>query len=216
MRGLLLLLVLLALGCASVPGSGGGSPPDPNGDRYLCGPREARKVCLPIAFQERCTFRFVEGESLPAEAEEKIVVRRASATEVTVRGPADVAGCVRLTSAADVLEYLRLFSSFATVHLFEPQRLEVYPGASPACRFTCLPPRVWRKLNLAEPVVTPRDDGSFEVARIVMKPQPQYWLPTLYRTVERVKPDGAVEILTETPVPAAPEDLAGLTFPAYL
>jgi hypothetical protein len=64
--------------------------------------------------------------------------------------------------------------------------------------------------------VTPRDDGSFEVARIVMKPEPQAWMPTLYRTVERVTRDGAVEILSEEPVPAAPEDLEGLSFPMYL
>ena len=49
-----------------------------------------------------------------------------------------------------------------------------------------------------------------------MKPEPHDWMPTLYRAVELVKPDGAVEILSETPVKAAPEDLAGLTFPMYL
>ena len=213
MRGLLLLSVL---GCASAAGPGG-APPERNGDRFLCGPREARSLCLAVPVREGCAIRFVEGGSIPAEAEERIVVQRPSGGEPRVQGPADLAGCVHITSAAGALEYLRLFSSRSTVHLFNPQRLEVFPGAAgPSCWTSCLKPRVWRKLGLSEPRVTPRDDGSFEVARVVMKPEPHDWMPTLYRAVELVKPDGAVEILSETPVKAAPEDLAGLTFPMYL
>jgi hypothetical protein len=135
---------------------------------------------------------------------------------VQAHGPADLAGCVRIVSAADALEYLRLFSSYRTVHLAEPQRLEVFPGPSPDCVLTCLRPRIWRKLGLTPPSVTPRDDGSFEVTRIVMKPEPYDWMPTLYRAVELVKPDGSVEILSETRIPSAPEDLMGLGFPMYL
>jgi hypothetical protein len=159
----------------------------------------------------------VEGESLPAEAEERIVVQRPSGEEVQVHGPTDLAGCVHILSAADALEYLRLFSSRATIHLFDPQRLEVFPGTpGPACWTSCLKPGVWRKLGLSEPRVTSRHDGSFEVARVIMKPEPHDWMPTLYRDVELVKPDGVVEILSERPVKAAPDDLAGLTFPVYL
>jgi hypothetical protein len=215
LRAPVLLLLLLAIGCASAPGPGG-TTPDRNGDRFLCGPRNARSVCLPVV-REGCAVRFVEGESIPPEAEERIVVRRPSGGEVRVGGPADLAGCVHIASAADALEYLRLFSSFATVHLFESQRLEVFQGPSgPACQFTCLPPRVWRKLRLVEPQVTPSSDGSFKVTRTVMKPEPQLWMPTLYRLTERVAQDGAVEILAEERISATPEDLAGLTFPMYL
>jgi hypothetical protein len=210
------IALLLALGCASAPRQRG-TAPDWNGDHFLCGPRDARSVCLSIV-REECAVRFVEGESIPAEAEETIVVRRSSGAGITVRGPADLAGCVRIANAADALEYLRLFSSRSTVHLFEPRRLEVFQGPSgcPACWSTCLPPRDWRKLRLAEPRVIPRPDGTFEVTRTVMKPIPQDWLPTLYRVTERVTRDGAVEILTEEAIPAAMEDLAGLSFPMYL
>ncbi len=207
-------LLLPVLGCASAPV--GPPPADPDGKRFLCGPYDARSVCLSVPFREGCALRFVEGESIPPEAEEKIVVRRPSGEEAQVHGPADVAGCVRVGSAAEALEYLRLFSSFKTVHLVEPQRLEVFPGPSESCLLTCLRPRIWRKLGLTEARVTPREDGSFEVARIIMKPEPHDWMPTLYRAVELVKPDGAVEILSETKIPSAPEDLAGLTFPMYL
>jgi hypothetical protein len=216
---LLLLLLLPALGCASAPGPGEASS-DRNGDRFLCGPEDARQVCLSLVHPliiDRCAVRFVEGGSIPAEAEERIAVRRSSGPEAPVHGPADLAGCVRIASAAEALEYLRLFSSRATVHLFEPQRLEVFAGQSgKACWSTCLPPRAWRKLKLAAPRVTTRDDGSFEVTRIVMKPEPQAWMPTLYRIVERVTRDGAVEVLSEKPIAAAPEDLEGLSFPMYL
>lgn len=210
------IVLLLVLGCSSTPGPGGKTP-DWNGDRFLCGSREARSVCL-SSVRAGCAIRFVEGESIPAEAEEKIVVRFSFGEEETVRGPADLAGCVRIASAADALEYLRLFSSLSTVHLFEPQRLEVFrgPSGSPACRSACLPPRVWRKLGLAEPRVTPLNDGGFEVTRIVIKPEPQPWMPTLYRVSERVARDGAVEILSEEAIPSTREDLAGLSFPMYL
>ena len=102
--------------------------------------REARSVCLP-GVRAGCAVRFVEGESIPAEAGERIVVRFSFGEEETVRGPADLAGCVRIASAAEALEYLRLFSSLSTVHLFEPQRLEVFaarPAARPAGRPVCL------------------------------------------------------------------------------
>jgi hypothetical protein len=134
-----------------------------------------------------------------------------------VKAPSDLVGCVRIETAADALEYLRLFSSSSTVHLFEPQRLEVFPGSSgPGCRFTCLHPRIWRKLGLAEASAVLLEDGSFEVRRIVMKPEPQAWMPTLYRVVERVTRDGAVRVVSEEPVPARPEDLKELAFPIYL
>jgi hypothetical protein len=210
---LVLLLLLSVLGCASAPV---GPPPDPNGDRFLCGPRDARSVCLSVPLREGCALRFVEGESIPPEAEERIVVRRPSGEETQVHSPADLAGCVRIASAADALEYLRLFSSFKTVHLVEPQRLEVFPGPSPACVLTCLRSGIWRTLGLTAPRVTPRGDGSFEVRRVLMKPKPYDWMPTLYRTVELVKPDGSVEVLSETRVRALPEDLADLAFPMYL
>jgi len=210
------IVLFLTLGCASAPRQGG-TAPDWNGGRFLCGSREARSVCL-SSVRTGCALRFVEGESIPAEAEEKIVVRFSFGEEETVRGPADLAGCVRIASAAEALKYLRLFSSLSTVHLFEPQRLEVFRGPSggPACRSTCLPSRVWRKLGLAEPRVTSLDGGGFEVTRIVIKPEPQPWMPTLYRINERVARDGAVEILSEEAIPSAVEDLAGLSFPMYL
>jgi hypothetical protein len=214
-KTLALPFLLLILGCASAPGLGA-APPDPDGNRFLCGAQDSRSLCLPVVRGE-CAVRFVEGESIPAEAEERVVVRRASGEEVRVNSPSDLAGCVHLESAAEVLEYLRLFSSFSTVHLFEPQRLEIFPASSgPACRFTCVSPRVWRKLRLADPSVTSLGDGSFQVTRSVIKPLPQPWMPTLYRLTERVTQDGTVEILSEVPVPAHREDLAGLTFPMYL
>lgn len=166
---------------------------------------------------EGCIVRFVEGQSIPAEAEEQIVVRRSYGEEIRVLGPGDLVGCIRIASSAEALEYLRLFSSSATVHLFEPQLLEVFQGPSgPACWMTCLPARIWRKLGLSGPEIKSRDDGSFEVTRIVMKPEPQLWQPTLYRIVERVERNGEVETLSEKAIAAAPEDLAGLSFPMYL
>jgi hypothetical protein len=139
-RALALLLLLPALGCASAPGPRDASP-ERNGDRFLCGTRDARQVCLPLVAGS-CAVRFVEGGSIPAEAEEQIAVRRSAGPESPVRGPADLAGCARIASAAEALEYLRLFSSRATIHLFEPQRLEVFEGPSgKACWSTCLPPR---------------------------------------------------------------------------
>jgi hypothetical protein len=215
-RSFCLSLQVLILGCASAPGPGAPAR-DWNGDRFLCGARGTRPVCLSIV-RTGCAVQFVAGESIPAETAEKIVVRLSFGEEDTVRGPADLAGCVRIASAAEALEYLRFFSSASTVHLFEPQQLEVFQGPphSPACRSACLPPRVWQKLGLAEPRVTSLNGGAFEVTRIVIKPEPQPSQPTLYRVTERVARDGAVEILSEQAIPSMIEDLAGLSFPAYL
>ena len=54
------------------------------------------------------------------------------------------------------------------------------------------------------------------MTRIVVKPEPQFWMPTLYRVSERVARDGAVEILSEEAIPSTMQDLAGLSFPMYL
>jgi len=206
-----LSLLLLLLGCASAPG-----PDDANGHRFLCGPQEARQLCLPVV-RGGCAVHFLQGESIPPEAGEKVVRFGEAGEEVRVQGPSGLTGCVRIETAADALEYLRFFSSLSTVHLFEPQRLEVFPGRSgPDCRFTCLAPRIWRRLGLTEAAVTVLKEGSFEVRRTVMKPEPQLWRPTLYRVVERVTRDGAVRTVSEEPVPARLEDLKDLSFPMYL
>ena len=107
MRAASCILLLLVLGCSSAPGPGGKTM-DWNGDRFLCGSREARSVCL-SSVRAGCAVRFVEEGSIPAEAGERIVVRFSFGEEETVRGPADLAGCVRIASAAEALEYLRLF-----------------------------------------------------------------------------------------------------------
>ena len=141
-----------------------------------------------------------------------------------VKGPDDLVGCISIRSSAEALEYLRFFSSSATVHLFADQMLEVFPGDRPAyiygpkgtC-YICLPPRRWRALHLSSPHVTETETG-YLVTRYVVRPSPEdFNASDLYRVTQRVGHDGVVELVSETHVDnLTPRERYGLAFPGYL
>lgn len=202
---------LLALACAS-----GGGPPldDPLGARFRCGNTVRPAVCLPIVRSD-CGLAFIRGEGIPAEPTEHLTVLRGG-RPVTVRGPADLAGCVSLRSADDVLSYLRFFSSYATQHWFDDPKIEVFEKpAAGECVLVCLAPGIWRDLHL-QPAGVRRVDGGWEATRIVMRRIPDTPRVRISRLIERVTDDGTVTVVREEPIPATVDQLGEIAFPDFL
>lgn len=183
---------------------------------------DSGSLCL-AALRQECSLVLVEGESIPPQAEQRVVLV-SDGVRRTVRGPEDLTGCVSIDHPEHALEYLRFFSSWATAHLFDQQLLEVSRGDRPAylhgpegtC-FICLPPARWEALSLAPPRVEATRDG-FLVTRYAVRPAPEDANASdLYRVVQFVGRDGAVKILSQDPVPGLdPGERYGLAFPRYL
>lgn len=178
--------------------------------------------CL-ATLRPECPLVLVDGESIPPQREQRVRLVR-DGVRRTVRGPEDLVGCVSIDHPEHALEYVRFFSSWATVHLFDEQLLEISRGGRPAYRhgpdgtcFICLPPARWEALNLAPPRVEATRDG-FLVTRYVVRPAPEDANASdLYRIVQLVGRDGAVELVTQDSVPGLdPGERYGLAFPHYL
>jgi len=195
---------------------------DIDGSRFFCSSSTA--LCL-STLEGDCSLGVKDSDptSIPPEAEQVAVLSRGSEHKV-VSGPNELAGCVSVASPEDALEYLRFFSSFRTVHLFEDQLLEVFPARRPAYLFgpkgtcyTCLPPDRWRDLGLDGPRVESVDDG-FLVTRYVVRPAPEDSNASdLFRVTQWVGHDGRVELLAKEEVPGlTPAERYGLSFPHYL
>lgn len=214
----LFLLALPLLGCSMAtasydpPAFSGWTkiPVDYQGFRFVDKTKDGSPVAVPGLVPE-CAVRFEQGKSLPAELENRLVLQQEDVRR-PVLGPADLAGCVRLTTPGQALEYLRLFSSFDTSHLFCNPVLEIFEERS-ECLGVCLPSAQWKKLHLRPPAIRETSDG-FEVSRYVIRPE--RWSASLFRRTEKVFTDGAVRLIREEYVPVPPEDLEGLFFPAYL
>jgi hypothetical protein len=172
-------------------------------------------VCLPVLRAE-CTLTVVTGASIPAEAEEYLVLER-NGSAIRVRTPADLSGCVLIESGKEALEYLRFFSSLWTAHLFEQPSLEILAARKKkgACIKTCLPVKIWNRLGFEKPDVSETSDG-FVVSRFVIRRAHSELGISVFRVVEKVGHDGAVTVLTERALELAREDTAGLGFADYL
>lgn len=179
-------------------------------------------ICLPV-LNEDCSLVLAEGASIPSQEEDRVVLE-AHGIQRTVSGPKDLLGCVSISSSMEAVEYLRFFSSWATVHLFKEQMLEVVEGRRPAYLYgpdgtcyTCLPPQRWHSLGLASPKVEQTPNG-YVVTRYVVRPSPDDANASdLYRVTQRVASDGSVDLVKETPVPGLKDpERYGLAFPRYL
>lgn len=205
--------------CVGVPTSLSRTDPS-EGQDYLCD--EGTAFCL-TSLRADCSLYLQAGESIPPQAEERLVLIRPGG-ERFIKSPDDLVGCISIENQAQALEYLRFFSSWRTVHLFEKQLLEVFPGAKPAylygpqssCRL-CLPPHRWRTLGL-EPAQVEQTPRGFVVTRYVVRPSPEDLNASdLYRIKQRVGHDGVVELIEQAHVPAlSPRERYGLAFPRYL
>jgi len=187
---------------------------DPEGVRFLCGGATPPTVCLSILRSE-CTLSLVSGASIPAEADDKVVIK-SDRHEAQVTGPLELRGCVVIEAPRDALDYLSFFSSYRTVHLFRDQELEVHlVDKRIGCVGVCLDRVRWKKLRLAEPSAKAVGQ-NYEVTRYVFRPVPQPWRVSIFRVTDEVTPDGGVRRLKETQVETTGDDLMGLAFPMYL
>lgn len=208
MRGLCVALALVS----SL--SAGNASRDPDGARFFCGARPSAGLCL-SALRPGCRLEFVRGASIPPEAEDHVLLQSGTQSW-KVEGPAQLTGCVSIQSTETAIEYLRFFSSYRTVHMFQRQELEVIERQDGvACTGACISGVSWTKLRLAGPRAAGRGE-KFRVTRFVIKPFPKPWKVSLYRVVDEVSRDGGVRRLSERQVTATPDDLGDLNFPMYL
>jgi len=165
--------------------------------------------------KEDCHVEFVPGVSIPPEYTEKVVLKK-NGLENEVKGPNDLHGCIFLWSASDALVYFRFFSSFNTVHLFEEQKLEIYPRTGHSgCIGVCLPTSKWKWLRFQEARVVPVGYG-YEITRYVIKPIPKAYMPTIFKETVFVGRYGDVRLLKEEEISSHSGDTEGLFFPQYL
>lgn len=212
--------LVLAITCTQC-GSGSVPPPAARwaeellGGRFRCKHDPAdESICL-SALRPRCHLEVRRGEGLPQEPGDRLVLFRGE-EPVEVAGPADLIGCVGISSPSDALEYLRFFSSMETVHLFADEILEIYESpVDRRCFLVCLPGDRWEALGFRQPLVEEIADG-FKVTRFVIKPVPNYNEVTVFRMVQAVSRDGEVKGLSAEPVTISSEDLLYLGFPRYL
>lgn len=196
-------------------------PADLEGARYFCGKPLQGRICVTFLV-DACGLQFVEGKSLPSQAEDRVVLRSSEGHQRDVRHPDDMKGCVRLADEEQALEYLRFFSSPLTVYLFDYARIEVGRG-SPGYLYgpegdcgICLPPRRWQELGLSEPRIHMDSNGFLITRYIVKRASDNAMASNLYRIREKVHRDGIVDIVEEMEIPLTPAERYGLGFPSYL
>jgi hypothetical protein len=192
---------------------------DYDGWRFYCD--AGGSLCLTV-LEEDYSLILTEGESIPPQAEQHVVLMSPQGRH-DIMGPNDLASSVSIATRDDAVEYLRFFSSWATVHLFEDQVLEIYRGRPGYLHgpkgecFICIPPQRWRDLGLESPQVgeTP---GGFLVTRYVVRPASDD--PNaidLYRIQQEVGKDGSVKTIFQTQHRGLTRpERYGLSFPAYL
>jgi hypothetical protein len=192
---------------------------DSDGWRFYCDGGES--LCLTV-LEAECSLTLIEGESIPPQAEQRVVLISPQGSHDVV-GPNDLTSCVSIATRDEAVEYLRFFSSWATVHLFEDQLLEIYRGRPGYLHgpegecFICLPPQRWRDLGLESPQVQ-ETPGGYLVTRYVVRPASDD--PNaidLYQVQQQVDRDGSVTAISQTPHPGLTRpERYGLAFPAYL
>jgi hypothetical protein len=205
-------LIFFSVACqASAPPAASASEGvDFKGDRFRCDDPSWVSICLRV-LRDDCSLSIAPGRGLPREPQDKLVLIRGNQARI-VTGPADLVGCVEITSEQDALEYLQFFSSYALVYLFSEQELEIYKGG---CFAVCLSDEQWHNSELGEISVLSRA-GSYEVTRYVIKPAAIIPEVQLYRITQRVGGDGVVVTLNSESVPLPLEHRLRLSFPRFL
>lgn len=180
------------------------------GSRFRCNDPKWVTACLKV-LRESCSLSIAPGRGIPRKSGDKLVLIHGDQARIVTR-PADLAKCVDIGSEEDALEYLRFFSSFETVYLFDEAELEVYEGE---CFAVCLPSERWKALKLSPPVMVAKDN-AFEVSRFVFKPTANKPEVQLFRVRERVGRDGEILTLESEPIPMSWEDRIKLRFPQFM
>jgi hypothetical protein len=208
------LLIVVGLSCQSAALSVSRDPVrDILGDRFRCNDRSWVRLCLNV-LKTDCSLSIVPGRGLPREPEDKLVPVHGDEARI-VKGFEGLRGCVSIRSESEVLEYLRFFSSFETVYLFKQKDLEIYNAKGEKCFAVCLPSARWNALNLSEPLITKSGD-SFEVTRYMISSMPGQAGVSLFRTTQKVEPEGNVTEMKREPLQIPAEDLLRLFFPHFL
>jgi hypothetical protein len=182
------------------------------GKRYRCDDIGSADVCLDI-LSDSCSLVIARGRGIPAEPGSRLVLVEGETARIA-KGPNHLVGCVEISTPAEALDYLRFFSSYETVHLFEDQRLEVFE-TDEECFAVCLPTERWQQLGLSEARVEVTE-GGFEVTRLLIKPTSCQSRVEVFRVVESVGWDGRVKEISSDPVPVSDEDRLRLSFPHFL
>ncbi len=186
------------------------------GDRFRCPGYDSSSTCITLSIlKECCQLEFFPGDTIPPEASEKVILKK-NGIEKEVKGPDDLIGCVNISSPEHAIEYLRFFSSFENVHLFEEQKLEIYPNEGiKDCIGVCMDEKKWKKLGLHHPIIKTEING-FDVIRFIIKPIPYRFFPTIYKERVFVNNIGEVELLEEEFITSCEKYTEGLFFPTYL
>jgi len=186
------------------------------GGRFICFRKKYENPCIHLSvLKSKCELKLSPGESIPAELTAEVILITMGEKRV-IKRPNDLANCVDITSAEKSIEFLRFFSSYETVYLFDEQILEVFPASeSKVCQFVCVNNVIWKKLDLTPAKAIPLGNG-FQITRYVIKPFPESWKVSLYRRIEHVEYNGNVDSVLDQKVETSVQDLAGLSFPMFL
>jgi len=186
---------------------------DPKGLRFTCDKLYPLEICFDL-LRPGCALHGEEENSLPPEASQRVVLQVDDERRV-VRSPRDLDQCVTIQGPADALEYARFFSSYRTTHLFDQQRIEIFPGRTKACGLACLPPKLWGSLGLPEATVRETDEG-FRVIRSILRRVDQKPGIGIFVEEELITPTGGIRLISSERVQASRDHLLHIGFPMYL
>jgi hypothetical protein len=213
---ILALTLCVALICGSPFHSAYGEEPSTDfaGIRFRCGKLSSGNICLSVLLDE-CSLRIVQGEGIPREADEKLIITRGD-REFVVTSPSALHDCISISTKDEALEYLRFFSSLWMTHFFEQEHMEIFQSTEDQCGSgSCLPTRRWKSLDL-KPVAVRKKSYGFEVRRNIVRPVPNALHVSAFQVTERVTADGEVSQVSEEAIELEMDDKARLSFFRYL
>jgi len=182
-------------------------------EHFSCKVESGGRVHLSV-LRKDCVLEITESFSIPKEADQLLRLRNLGGDRI-IRGPDDLRGCVEIESDLDAFEYLRLFSSVCTAHLFDEMQIEIKRSGADDCRGPCLSDERWAALGLFPPEAR-EGDGVFEVTRFIVVPIPNILHVSVRKIAERVYRDGRVVRVSTSSVEITQDDQIRLMFPIYM